>query len=250
MVHPDARVELNLETFAGIEIAEPWEVLGREQISIAGIDSHDVRFLDGGRVQYAINSRGQLVDFRAKGVTVRVSPDNRVFLLTTRPDRQTGVAAWCAAHRQSVVVSGGLALAFALGWLMSSLPAISGPFAAGSLMILGLMVSAAVVARKYPSRGPVVAATCFAILWPLTWCLTREMADAMGVPPAPKNMVGQPMAAVRCRGRPARPVDDPCTPNSGPDHGLFGPARTRSAQKPHLVILGNKSHLTRTADTV
>ncbi|MBB1631660.1 hypothetical protein [Cupriavidus sp. UME77] len=192
MVHPDARVELNLETFAGVEIAEPWEVLGREQISIAGIDSHDVRFLDGGRVQYAINSRGQLVDFRAKGVTVRVSPDNRVILLTTRPDRQTGVAAWCAAHRQSLVVSGGLALAFALGWLMPSLPAISGPFAAGSLLILGLMVSAAVVARKYPSRGPVVAATCFAILWPLTWCLTREMADAMGVPPAPSTWLDSP----------------------------------------------------------
>ncbi|AJG22766.1 hypothetical protein [Cupriavidus basilensis] len=94
-------------------------------------------------MQYAINSRGQLVDFRAEGVTVRVSPDNRVILLTTRPDRQTGIAAWCAAHRQSQVVGGGPVLAFALGRLTASLRAISGPFAAGSLLKPGLVASAA-----------------------------------------------------------------------------------------------------------
>ena len=69
--------QISLDEIRAVRVEDLSQVLEHRIARILGSTSHVVRFIGGGELRYAYNSRGQVIELSASGVKGAVSP-NRV----------------------------------------------------------------------------------------------------------------------------------------------------------------------------
>ena len=69
--------QVSLDEIRAVRVEDLSQVLDHRIARIMGSTSHVIRFIGGGELRYAYNSRGQVIELTAKGVKGAVSP-NRV----------------------------------------------------------------------------------------------------------------------------------------------------------------------------
>jgi len=70
-------ITLQVEAIASVGIADLAQVQSHQINHIAGSTSHVVHFTGGGRLCYAYNERGQIIDVSAWHVMLRLGPENQ-----------------------------------------------------------------------------------------------------------------------------------------------------------------------------
>lgn len=74
----NAQAVAELPTVTSVALANLCEVHSHDVLRVAGMVSHSVRFVDGGQLRFAYNTRGELVDLHCRGVCVAMTPDGCV----------------------------------------------------------------------------------------------------------------------------------------------------------------------------
>lgn len=74
-VRTNARVVAELPAVTSVALANLCEVHSHEVVHVAGMVSHNVRFVDGGQLRFAYSTRGELVELHCSGVSVAMTPD-------------------------------------------------------------------------------------------------------------------------------------------------------------------------------
>jgi len=69
---------LALDEIAAVRVDDLAEVLEHRIARIVGSTSHVLRFVGGGELRYACNSRGQVIELSAVGVRAAISPQRVV----------------------------------------------------------------------------------------------------------------------------------------------------------------------------
>lgn len=77
-VRTNARVVAELPMVTSVALANLCEVRSHEVARAASLVSHSVRFVDGGQLRFAYNTRGELVELHCQGVSVAMTPDGCV----------------------------------------------------------------------------------------------------------------------------------------------------------------------------
>lgn len=67
-----------LDEISAVRVDDLAEVLEHRIARIVGSTSHVVRFIGGGELRYAYNSRGQVIELSAEGVRAAISPQRVV----------------------------------------------------------------------------------------------------------------------------------------------------------------------------
>ena len=81
-------IRARLPQIRSVGVADLADVLSHEIVCIVGSVSHHVRFVRGGDLRFAFNSRGELIELHSSNLAVSVSPDQRLIFSAGRRPQQ------------------------------------------------------------------------------------------------------------------------------------------------------------------
>lgn len=77
----NGNVEIEPRTIKSVGIEHLSDVVEHQITTILGSTSHMVRFINGGRLEFAYNSEGKLIELNSRNLAVKITRDGEILFL-------------------------------------------------------------------------------------------------------------------------------------------------------------------------